>query len=138
MTGPDWPEKSHTHSADSLARRAPSSSYKPSPSRLTSISNPSLESQLAHDFMARANLASSSAFGLQQAQASAPPSPYGQPIGLAVAQGGGNGRNGMTLPAIRSWEEAESDEQGGEINPMFKVVSGSFRRGFGILADGVS
>lgn len=77
--------------------------------------------------MAHANLASGSQFTHVQAQASAPTSPYGHPVGMAVAHGGGMGRSGMMLPAIRSWDEEAEEEGGGgggegEINPMFRVV----------------
>lgn len=116
----DWPE--HTHSIDPLKRRAPSvSSFRPSPSKLTSSSNHSLDG-LAHDFTAHANLASSSSPFSLQAQGSAPTSPYGHPVGMAVAHGGGMGRSGSMLSAIRSFDETEDDGDG-EINPMFRVVS---------------
>jgi hypothetical protein len=105
--------------------------------RLTSKSNPSLESQLAHDFMAQANVqpplpqsslsvpGSSGYFnGGGTGQGSLPTSPYGHPKGSAVALGVGLGRDyGRTemLPSISSWNQPEAQ---GEINPMFRVVSG--------------
>ncbi len=54
-------------------------------------------------------------------QGSVPTSPYGHPLGIAVAHGGGLGRSGTILPAIVSWDEAEEGDE--DINPMFRVVS---------------
>lgn len=116
-----------------------------SPSRLMSGSNPSLESQLAHDFQRHAPFAaSSSATSLgrhgqsnlslhenippiphlrhhghghghgQASLGSAPPSPYGHPAAVAVANGAGDGR--QLLPSIGQWRD-------GDVNPMFRVVS---------------
>jgi meiosis induction protein kinase IME2/SME1 len=101
-------------------------------------SNPSLESQLAHDFQRHAPFAaSSSATSLgrhgashlslhdsmppvppvpsirQHGQGSAPPSPYGHPKATAVASGAGLGR--QVLPSISQWDD--------DVNPMFRVVS---------------
>ena len=103
--------------------------------KLASLSNPSLESQLVHDFAAHANVAGSPSLGhhntsttsfgaaIGQAQGSAPTSPYGHPKGNAVAQGVGMGRNGhghgLELPSIRNWEAGAGEG----INPMFRVVS---------------
>jgi len=123
------------------ARRRPSASNlnrHRSPSRLMSGSNPSLESQLAHDFQRHAPFAaSSSATSLgrhgashlslhdsmppvppvpsihQHGQGSAPPSPYGHPKAAAVASGAGLGR--QVLPSISQWDD--------DVNPMFRVVS---------------
>ena len=99
-------------------------------SRLASISNSSLESQLANDFMAHATMASNVSstgslgrFGasglnmhdvppvpplpaMHQAQASAPTSPYGHPKGFAVAHGAGMGRSGTALPSLGTWHES--------------------------------
>ena len=123
------------------ARRRPSASNLSrhrSPSRLMSGSNPSLESQLAHDFQRHAPFAaSSSATSLgrhgashlslhdsmppvppvpsihQHGLGSAPPSPYGHPKAAAVAHGAGLGR--QVLPSISQWDD--------DVNPMFRVVS---------------
>lgn len=127
------------------ARRHPSVSnlnrHRSTP-RLTSGSNPSLESQLAYDFQRHASVANPSAsatslgrHGASQlslqgdippvppvphlhggagGQGSAPPSPYGHPAGQAVAGGAGMGRH--VLPSIQQWDE-------GDVNPMFRVVS---------------
>jgi hypothetical protein len=60
-----------------------------------------------------------------QGQGSLPTSPYGHPNGVAVSQGIGLGRDQAamgSLPSIRSWEA----QDGGQINPMFKVVSERF------------
>jgi meiosis induction protein kinase IME2/SME1 len=61
----------------------------------------------------------------EQGQGSAPTSPYGHPKGLAVAHGIGMGRHahqGQQLPSISDWQ----GEYAGQINPMFRVVSGRF------------
>jgi meiosis induction protein kinase IME2/SME1 len=133
------------------ARRRPSASNLSrhrSPSRLMSGSNPSLESQLAHDFQRHASFAaSSSATSLgrhgashlslhdsmppvppvpsmhQHGQGSAPPSPYGHPKAAAVANGAGLGR--QVLPSISQWDD--------DVNPMFRVVSPLI--GFDMVAD---
>jgi meiosis induction protein kinase IME2/SME1 len=135
------------------ARRRPSASNlnrHRSPSRLMSGSNPSLESQLAHDFQRHAPFAaSSSATSLgrhgashlslhdsmppvppvpsihQHGQGSAPPSPYGHPKAAAVANGAGMGR--QVLPSIQQWD--------GDVNPMFKVVSPPSRLLFSMAND---
>lgn len=147
----DYPEQlPHTFSKDPLmSRRAPSQSsfhkhlgHGQSNSKLASMSNPSLESQLAHDFKTQANVAgsnstlghhpSSSAVGFSAAlgqppigKGSAPTSPYGHPKGAAVAHGVGMGRTtgapGVHLPGIGAWENGHE----GNINPMFRVVSRS-------------
>jgi hypothetical protein len=122
------PRRAHqwTDPADPAARRQPSVSAfrhaSGSKSRLMSGSNPSLDSQLAHDFGIHANLASGSSTSLGrhaasqlslhdmpvggippqvialgqgngQGQGSAPTSPYGHPLGAAVAHGHGMGRD---------------------------------------------
>lgn len=120
-------------------------------------SNTSLDRHLAHEFRARANLAqsiggggSSSSLNLnlsqspsqcqsqsqspfashshgKSASASGPTTPYGQPMGHAVASGYGFGRTGgQKLPSIADWEQLNSDVplEGGNVNPMFRVVSG--------------
>jgi meiosis induction protein kinase IME2/SME1 len=111
-----------------------------SSSKLASLSNPSLESQLARDFAAQAKVASGSTsslgqlpnasgiFGPAGGLGSAPTSPYGHPKGVAVAHGVGMGRaaghdgQGVVLPSIRNWDDGNGHGQQG-INPMFRVVS---------------
>ena len=67
-----------TYPKDPLLAKRSMSSINQLPSRLANISNPSLESQLAHDFQARANVASSSQTSLgQHGRSTASLSQYG-------------------------------------------------------------
>ncbi|RXK39235.1 CMGC/RCK/MAK protein kinase [Tremella mesenterica] len=128
-----------THNPE--ARRAPSvhsyTTRHPTP-RLMSSSNPSLETQLAHDFHLHATVASSSTQSLGRhsgrrgaghvgvhneaylhagpspAQGhSVPTSPYGHPQGAAVAQGIGMGRE-RAIPGLETWVEGQAH---GEASP---------------------
>lgn len=146
------PKLAHAYSKDPLLNRKAHGSVSSfhhgvSSSKLASMSNPSLESQLARDFAAQAKVASGSTsslgqlpnasgiFGQGAGQGSAPTSPYGHPKGVAVAHGVGMGRSpghvghngqGVVLPSIRNWEDGNGHGSGhGQqgINPMFRVVS---------------
>ncbi|KAK8866104.1 hypothetical protein IAR55_001255 [Kwoniella newhampshirensis] len=123
-------------------KRAPSVASFHHQHSLMSRSNASLESQLAHDFKAHANVGagagSSTSLGRHGTSqlslqghletlgvpqpamnGSAPTSPYGHPKGTAVALGAGMGRHGTVLPSISSWEGSGVGEA--QINPMFRV-----------------